>query len=55
LLYAPALAAGAALLAGDAAALERAVPALFALGATTGRDVATGLLLGALASHGDSL
>jgi hypothetical protein len=55
LLYAPALAAGAALLAGDAAALERAVPALFALGATTGRDVATGLLLGVLASHGDSL
>jgi hypothetical protein len=49
-LYAPAMAVGAALLAGDAGALERAVRALFALGASTGRDVATGLLLGASAA-----
>ena len=49
-LYAPALAVGAALLAGDATALERAVPALFVLGASTGRDVATGLLLGVCAA-----
>ncbi|MDQ2806314.1 MAG: DUF2877 domain-containing protein [Chloroflexota bacterium] len=48
-LYAPALALGTALLAGDSAAVAAPAQQLFALGHTSGVDLAVGLLAGRLA------
>jgi hypothetical protein len=48
LVYAPAMDLGAAVLRGDAAAVPAAAHRLFAIGSTSGVDLATGLLLGAL-------
>src|SRR5262249_53397323 len=48
ILYAPAIQLGAALLAGDARAADEPTQRLFAIGHSTGLDVATGLLVGCL-------
>jgi Protein of unknown function (DUF2877) len=52
-LYAPALQLGAALLAGDAEGLYEPALRLFAIGSTSGIDLATGLLVGCCAATTD--
>ncbi len=50
-LYAPAIALGTALLAGEAQAVREPAHDLFSIGNTSGVDVATGVLVGCLAAE----